>query len=242
MARAEKSIVVRVPVPAAFHWWTAYEEFPEFLDGVTQVRRAGEGVLHWDVEIAGRRQQWDARIEEQRDSRVAWRATGGAHARGEVELRPVEGGQTLVTLRMEYEPEGAHDVEAAGGMVDRLVMNSLERFKAYAEPREPRRSASEDEPPPRGAETVRGPQGDLGGPLDADAGELPFSERGRVERGPMLVQEGGEELLEEVDDAEATHRLGADDLDVTRDPDVERGADRRADPNDDDNTADWSRT
>ena len=25
----------------AFRWWTTYEEFPEFLDGVTRVQRAG---------------------------------------------------------------------------------------------------------------------------------------------------------------------------------------------------------
>lgn len=178
MARAEKSIVVRVPVGAAYRWWTAYEDFPEFLDGVTQVSRRDDGTLHWDVEIAGRRQAWDAHVEAEPERRVAWQATG-AHAAGEVELKPVEGGRTLVTLRMELESPGIHDVEGGGSMVDRLVVNSLERFKAYAEPHESRRLPAEDEPPPRGAETVGGPEGELGGPADPESGELPFSEHGR---------------------------------------------------------------
>jgi len=190
VARAEKSILVRVPVPAAYRWWTSYEDFPEFLDGVTRVTRRDDGTLHWDVELAGRRQAWDTRIEEERDHRVTWRAMG-ARAGGEVQLKPVEGGRTLVTLAMDLEPEGIHDAEGGGSMVDRLVVNSLERFKAYAEPREPRRLAAEDEPPPRGAETVSGPEGELGGPLEPDAGELPLSGHGRRFGRPMVVREDG---------------------------------------------------
>jgi hypothetical protein len=239
VARAEKSILVHVPAPAAYRRWTAYEDFPQFLDGVTRVTRRDDGRQHWDVELAGRRQEWDATIEEEPDRRVAWHAPG-AHAAGEVELKPVEGGRTLVTLRLELEPAGIHDSEGGHSMVDRLVVNSLERFKAFAEPREMRRMPSEDEPAPAGAATVSGPEGELGGPLERDAGELPFSEHGRHHGGPMLVREDGEELLDGVDDAEPTGRAGADGLDALTDRDAAH-LPPSSDANQEDNQSDWSR-
>jgi hypothetical protein len=240
VARAEKSIVVRVPVRAAYRWWTAYEDFPEFLDGVTRVTRRDDAILHLDVEIAGQPQQWEARVDTEPEHRVAWHTTGAPHAEGEVELKPVEGGQTLVTLRMVYEPVGAHDVEGAHGMVDRLVMNSLERFKAYAEPREERRLPRDDAPPPAGAETVTGPEGERGGPDDADAGELPFAEQHHHGHAMQPTPDGFERLLRRVEDAEPARPIGADELGVVHDPDAAHL--REPDVNEDDNAADWSRT
>jgi hypothetical protein len=170
----------------------------------------------WEVEMAGRAQRWETRVEAHDQRHVAWRTTGTPHAEGDVELKPVEGGQTLVTLRLTYHPEGEHDTEGSGGMVDRLVMNSLERFKAYAEPREHRRMADEDAPPPRGAQTVDGPDGERGGPLQPDAGDLPFSEHGRRHGEPMRA-------------------AGADTMGTVSDR-------RELDVNAGDNEAEWSRT
>lgn len=230
MARAEKSMVVHVPVGRAFRWWTSYDQFPEFLDGVLQVHQEDGGTQRWEVELAGRRQEWRTEVAAEAERRVRWRAVSGGHAEGAVELKPVEGGRTLVTLVLDYEPEHEHDAEGAAGMVDRLVMNSLERFRAYAEPRENRRLTDEDEPAPLGAQTVPGPEGELGGPLEPEAGDLPFSDRDRRHGAPMLVREDGGELLDEVDEAEPTRP-------VRRDP--ERPD---MDENDVDNTAEWSRT
>ena len=243
MARAEKSIVVRVPVRTAYRWWTAYEAFPEFLDGVTKVTPRDGTTQEWDVEIAGRAQRWQTQVEARDERHVAWHTTGTPHAGGDVELKPVEGGQTLVTLRLVYDPEGEHDSEGAAGMVDRLVINSLERFKAYAEPREQRRLADEDAPPPRGAETVRGPEGDRGGSDDPDAGELPFSEHGRRHGHSMEpAPEGFDSLLESVDDAEPARPIGADDLGKVFDPEAAGLPGLETDANLDDNEAQWSRT
>jgi hypothetical protein len=241
VARAEKSIVVRVPARTAFRWWTAYEEFPEFLDGVTRVTRDGNGTLHWEVEIAGHREEWDAAVSAEPEHRVAWHTEGRPHAEGEVELRPLEGGQTLVTLRLAYEPEQIHDVEAAHGMVDRLVMNSLERFKAFAEPREARRVPPEDAPPPRGAELVPGPEGERGAPSDPDAGELPMPEQHGRFHPAMVAREDGARLLDEIDYADPAPPPGQDDLGAEIDP--RKAGDPRVelDANEDDNAAEWSR-
>jgi hypothetical protein len=243
VARAEKSIVVRVPVRTAFRWWTTYEEFPEFLDGVVRVSRGEDGTLHWEVDIDGHREQWDAFVSKEDDHRVAWHTMGRPpHAGGEVELRPVEGGQTLVTLRMEYHDQHLHDVEGAAAIVDRMVANSLERFKAFAEPREPRRVLPEDAPAPLGAETVNDPSADIPGDDDPDAGSLPFSEHGRRWGPPAVARDDGEVLLREVDDAEPTHRVGTDDLGAETDPRLAGDPRVDLDANEDDNQAEWSRS
>lgn len=243
MAQAEKSIVVRVPVRAAYRWWTDWERFPEFVDGVTRVTPRDGATQEWDVEIAGRTQRWETQVESVEQRRVAWHTTGSPRAEGDVELKSLEGGQTLVTLRLSYEPPGEHDVEGAAGMVDRLVMNSLERFKAYAEPREQRRLPADDAPPPRGAETVAGPEGERGGPLEPDAGELPLDQRERRHGHAMVpAPEGFDTLLERVDGAEPARPLGADDMGKVFDPDAAGLPRRDLDANVDDNEAEWSRT
>jgi len=243
VAHAEKSIVVRVPVRAAYRWWTDWEHLPEFLDGVTRVTPRDARSQEWDVEIAGRAQHWETQVEARDERHVAWRTTGAPHAEGNVELRPVEGGQTLVTLRLSYDPPGEHDVEGAAGMVDRLVINSLEHFRAYAEPREQRRLADDDAPPPRGAETVAGPDGELGGPLDPDAGELPVEpEPQRHHHSMIAAPEGFDSLLERVGDAEPARPLGADDMGKVFDPEAAGLPERELDANLDDNEAEWSRT
>jgi len=235
VARVEKSIVVHVPAPAAYRHWTAYEEYPRFFDGVTGVSRADGGMIEVEAELAGRPVRARARVEEQPERRIAWHAVDGGRAEGEVDLRPVEGAQTLVTLCLDYTPAAIHDAEGAQGMVGHLVETSLERFKSYAESFETRRLAPEDEPPPRGAETVQGPQGELGAAEDPEAGELPLMEPDRHRHG-MLVREEGEELLDELEDGDLAERVVG-----PRNPPVERDEPSR-DRNEVDNTADWSRT
>jgi Polyketide cyclase / dehydrase and lipid transport len=243
LAHAEKSIVVRVPVRAAYRRWTDWEHLPEFLEGVTRVTPRDAQSQEWDVEIAGHAQRWETRVESRDERHVAWRTTGAPHAGGDVELKPVEGGQTLVTLRLSYDPPGEHDTEGAAGMVDRLVMNSLERFRAHAEPGEQRRLADDDAPPPRGAETVTGPEGERGGPLDADAGELPLEEEPQRHHHSMdPAPEGFDSLLERVDGAEPAPPAGADDMGKVFDPDAAGLPERELDANLDDNEAQWSRT
>lgn len=243
MAHAEHSIVVRVPMRTAHRWWTAWEELPAFLDGLNRVTVKDAATQQWDLEIAGHVQQWDTLVESADDHHVAWHTTGRPHAEGTVDLKPLEGGQTLVTLRLVYDPVGEHDSEGAVGMVDRMVINSLERFRLYAEAQEPRRAADDDAPAPLGAETVDGPEGDLGAQDDDNDGEVPFSEMGR-HHGHSMVEgpDGFETLLQRVDDAEPTRPLGADDLGKVFDPDAADLPTRELDANEDDNEAQWSRT
>ena len=135
MSTIEESIDVQVPVRVAYDQWTQFEEFPRFMEGVESVTQLGDDRVHWVVDIAGVRREWDATITEQHpDERVAWAATEGAENAGVVTFHRLDDMKTRLMLQLDFEPEGF--VEAAGdalGFVRRRAAGDLERFKAFIE-------------------------------------------------------------------------------------------------------------
>jgi uncharacterized membrane protein len=133
METIEKCIEVEAPLQTVYNQWTQFEKFPEFMEGVEQVDQLDDKHLHWIAKVAGTRKEWDAEIVEQvPDERIAWKSTTGAPNSGVVHFRPMDHTRTVVTLRMNYEPEGA--MEAAGdalGLFSRRVEGDLERFRNF---------------------------------------------------------------------------------------------------------------
>ncbi|MEP6477686.1 MAG: SRPBCC family protein [Actinomycetota bacterium] len=137
MSHVTESVDVAVPVSTAYNQWTQFEEFPQFMGGVEQVQQLDDTHLRWAAEIAGKREEWDAEITEQRpDERIAWRATGGKGNAGVVTFEPLGGTETRVTVQLDWQPEGVtENIGAAIGMDDRQVSKDLERFKDLIEAR-----------------------------------------------------------------------------------------------------------
>jgi uncharacterized membrane protein len=137
MSTIEESIDVNVPVHTAYNQWTQFEEFPQFMEGVEEVRQLDERRLHWRANIGGRVEEWDAVITEQHpDERIAWKNTTGAPNAGVVTFHRLADNKTRIMLQMEYDPHGV--VENVGdmlGMVSRRVAKDLERFKEFIEAR-----------------------------------------------------------------------------------------------------------
>src|SRR3954447_27003886 len=108
MERIEKSIEVNAPLSTVYNQWTQFEEFPQFMDGVQEVRQIDDTHLYWRAEIAGKTTEWEAEIYEQiPDSRIAWRSTDGARNAGAVSFQTIDEDTTRVTLGLDYQPEGA---------------------------------------------------------------------------------------------------------------------------------------
>ena len=85
MSTVEESIDVNVPVRTAYNQWTQFEEFPQFMEGVEEIRQLDDTHMHWKTKIAGVEREFDAEITEQHpDHRVAWRSTGGTDNAGVV--------------------------------------------------------------------------------------------------------------------------------------------------------------
>jgi uncharacterized membrane protein len=137
MARIEKDIEVNAPLRSVYNQWTQFEEFPEFMDGVQEVRQLDDTHLHWCAKVGGKDVEWDSEILEQvPDQRVAWRSTTGKLNAGTVEFEPIDAGRTRVCLTMEYDPEGAvENVGDALGVTTRRVTKDLKKFKAFIEKR-----------------------------------------------------------------------------------------------------------
>lgn len=137
MATVEKSIEVHVPVSTAYNQWTQFETFPEFMDGVEEVRQLDDRHLHWKARVGGREKEWDAEISEQvPDQKIAWHSTGGTRNAGAVTFHRIDDGTTKVMLQLEAEPESlVEKIGDAVGALDRQVKKDLEHFREFVESR-----------------------------------------------------------------------------------------------------------
>jgi uncharacterized membrane protein len=137
MSTVEKSIEVNVPVHTAYNQWTQFEDFPQFMEGVKEVKQLDDTHVHWRAEVAGKEKEWDAEITEQiPDQRIAWHSVSGSPNSGIVTFEPIGDDKTRVTVRMSYEPEGAAEsVGDAIGMLERRVEGDLQRYKEFLESR-----------------------------------------------------------------------------------------------------------
>ncbi|GIJ28064.1 cyclase [Micromonospora qiuiae] len=137
MSGVTEHVDVAVPVRTAYDQWTQFEEFPQFMEGVEEVRQLSDKMTHWTVEIAGVKREFDAEITEQLpDERIAWRSTGGTTHAGVVTFHRLDENSSRVSLQLEFDPHGV--VEQAGdklGVVDRRAKGDLQRFKQFIERR-----------------------------------------------------------------------------------------------------------
>lgn len=137
MSVVDETIEVNVPVRTAYDQWTQFESFPQFMEGVQDVRQITDTRTHWRTEIGGVKREFDAEITEQvPDQRIAWRAVEGPDQGGVVTFDAPDPNRTRILLELDYAPEGA--VEQTGdklGVVKRRVKGDLERFKEFIEGR-----------------------------------------------------------------------------------------------------------
>ncbi|MBW3547701.1 MAG: SRPBCC family protein [Actinobacteria bacterium] len=147
MSVVDETIEVNVPVRTAYDQWTQFESFPEFMEGVEEVRQITDTRTHWKTEIGGVKREFDAEITEQvPDQRIAWRAVEGPDQGGVVTFDAPDPNKTRILLELDYDPEGV--VEEAGdklGVVKRRVKGDLERFKEFIESRGVESGAWRDE-------------------------------------------------------------------------------------------------
>nr|MDQ6918501.1 SRPBCC family protein [Candidatus Dormibacteraeota bacterium] len=107
MTNITKEINVAAPVRTAYNCWTQFETFPQFMEGVKEVRQLDDKHLQWRAEIGGKEESWDAEIVEQLpDRKIAWRSTTGTPTAGTVLFETIDDGHCRVMLTMEYEPQG----------------------------------------------------------------------------------------------------------------------------------------
>ncbi|MTD53509.1 SRPBCC family protein [Amycolatopsis pithecellobii] len=137
MSTITETVDVNVPVTTAYNQWTQFESFPEFMEGVEQVRQLDNTHLHWVTQVAGTTREFDATITEQHpDERVAWRSDSGPNHAGVITFHRLDDSTTRVTAQMDLDPEGVvENVADKLGLLDRRVKGDMKRFKEFIEHR-----------------------------------------------------------------------------------------------------------
>src|SRR6478735_2046041 len=138
MSKHNGTVEVDRPVRVVYDQWTQFESFPEFMNGVEEVRQIDDSHNHWKVSIAGVEREFDTVIvEQQPDAMISWASTEGSNVAGEVRFEAIDAEHTRIDLTLDFEPSGF--VETAGdklGIVEAQRATDLRRFKEFIESRE----------------------------------------------------------------------------------------------------------
>jgi uncharacterized membrane protein len=137
MSTVTESVDVGVDVSTAYNQWTQFESFPQFMEGVEEIRQIDDTHTHWVTSIAGVTREFNATITEQNpDERVAWRSDEGPNHAGVITFHRLDDTTTRVTAQMDIEPEGfAENAADKLGILDRRVKGDMRRFKEFIESR-----------------------------------------------------------------------------------------------------------
>jgi uncharacterized membrane protein len=135
MERIERSIEVRCPLRTVYTQWTRFEEFPEFMSGVLEVRQVDDTHVHCQAEIWGEEKEVDAEIVEHvPNHHIAWKSMSVTPSAGIVNFESLGPQLTRVKLVIAYEPSGAADdgLDALESLGIRL-QETVEDFKWFIE-------------------------------------------------------------------------------------------------------------
>ena len=137
MSTVSSEIDVEVPVTTVYNQWTQFEDFPAFMSGIEQVVQRDDKTLHWNVDVAGVKREFDAVITEQiPDTRIAWKSTSGPTHAGVVTFHRLNDAETRIRLELEWSPEGFVETSGAILQIDNVqVKRDLEEFKRLIESR-----------------------------------------------------------------------------------------------------------
>jgi len=134
VAFIDKTVEIEADVQDVYAAWTAFEDYPTFMETIETVTMVQEDRLHWVAVIEDDTFEWDADVVEHVvDEKVAWRALDGRET-GEVRFEKVADGRTKVTYQLEYDPaawEGKGDT--VRHWMNRRVDEDLGLFKRLIE-------------------------------------------------------------------------------------------------------------
>lgn len=141
-----ESVEINLPLRAVFDHWTEFENFPQFMEGVHEVRQVDHKHLHWRADVLGSVAEWEVAIDEQiPDRTIAWTSYSVPPNRVRVAFRRLSRSRTRVIV----ETHSSFNDLAEGndnrlGIIRNNLRKSLRRCKEMLERRG--RPASDFEP------------------------------------------------------------------------------------------------
>ncbi|MDF3312030.1 SRPBCC family protein [Rhodococcus sp. T2V] len=137
MSTITEAVDVDVPIRAAYDQWTQFETFPQFMEGVKEIRQLDNTHTHWVLDIAGQTREFDATITEQHpDERVAWKSDVGPDHAGVITFHRLDDTHTRVTAQLDIDPDGfVENVADKTGVLSHRVKADMKQFKKFIEER-----------------------------------------------------------------------------------------------------------
>ena len=134
MAFIDKTIEIAADVRDVYEIWTAFADYPKFMETIETVTLIQDDRLRWVAIVEDDTFEWDADVVEQvPDEKVAWQAIDGRET-GEVRFEKLAAGATQVTYQLKYDPaawEGKADT--VRHWMNRRVDKDLDEFKKMVE-------------------------------------------------------------------------------------------------------------
>jgi uncharacterized membrane protein len=138
--RVHETIEVQASPEDVFRYWSNFENFPNFMQNVEEVRMTGQDTSHWTVKgPLGKRVAFDARTTEMDPNRgIGWNTVDGeVMTSGEARFEEVSPGRTRVDVTMNYaDPPGGKAGEVAANLLsnpERNLKKDLENFARIVE-------------------------------------------------------------------------------------------------------------
>ena len=130
-----ESVEINVPLRAVFDHWTAFENFPQFMEGVQEVRQVDHKHLYWRAEVAGSVGEWEVAIDAQiPDRTIAWTSYSDPPNRVKVAFRRLSRSRTKVIVETQSSlnhPSAGNDAQL--GLIRNNLRKSLRRCKEMLE-------------------------------------------------------------------------------------------------------------
>jgi len=143
MQRVEKSVRVDAPVEKVYSYWRNFENFPQFMEHVEEVRPTDPAgrMSHWKLKgPMGKTVEYDAELTKDEPNKlIGWNSTGGSmQTSGEVTFTPLEDNTQVHVVMQWYDTPGGPVGEAASKTLqnpDKMLEEDLQRFKDIVEGR-----------------------------------------------------------------------------------------------------------
>ena len=134
MAFVDNTIEVEADVREVYDVWTAFEDFPQFMEVVESVALVPVDSLHWATLIEDEVVEWDADVVEHvADQSVSWQAVDGRET-GKVTFEKISATQTKVHYQLDYDPKAWDgEPDKIRRWMRKRVDEDLKSFKAFVE-------------------------------------------------------------------------------------------------------------
>jgi uncharacterized membrane protein len=143
MQRVEKSIRVNAPAMTVYEFWRNFENFPQFMEHVEEVKvvSGNDRMSHWKLKgPLGTTAEFDAElVTDEPGKQIGWNSSGGSmESSGVVTFAETDGSTDVHVVMQWYDTPGGAVGEAASKLFqdpEKMLEEDLRRFKDIAEGR-----------------------------------------------------------------------------------------------------------